>query len=152
MDERRLRVEGLARGLPDPRSLLEHASQRLDDWADRLKNGLRQLVRHDARRLADLPARLKHGVARILDQRRMALETLGGRLESHRLSHANILARGYALARDAAGAVVTSARAALPGADLSLEFHDGKLAVRVAGAASGSKPPPAPKREQGKLL
>jgi len=152
IDEKRLRVEGLARGLPDPRALLEHAVQRLDDWGERLKNGLRALVRHDSRRLADLPARLKHGVARILEQRRMALETLAGRLESHRLSHANILARGYALARDAAGAVVTSAKAVLPGADLALEFHDGKLAVRAMGASPGPKAKPAPKREQGKLL
>src|SRR5579885_3392869 len=35
LDERRLRVVGLGRGLPDPRSLLDAAAQRLDDRAER---------------------------------------------------------------------------------------------------------------------
>src|SRR5690606_27898406 len=34
--ERRVRVEGLSRGLPNPRRMLEEASQRLDDWSERL--------------------------------------------------------------------------------------------------------------------
>src|SRR5579863_9930566 len=43
-DERRLRIEGLSRGLPEPRSLLETATQRLDDRAERLANGLSQFL------------------------------------------------------------------------------------------------------------
>src|SRR5207244_263159 len=45
LDERRLRLVGLSRGLPDPRSLLEAAAQRLDDRAERLGNGLQQFLR-----------------------------------------------------------------------------------------------------------
>src|SRR5208282_4880445 len=43
-DERRLRLAAAARGLPDPRSLLENAQQRLDDRAERLALGLVQLL------------------------------------------------------------------------------------------------------------
>src|SRR5579885_1766313 len=45
LDERRLRVVGLGRGLPDPRSLLDAAAQRLDDRAERLGNGMQQFLR-----------------------------------------------------------------------------------------------------------
>src|SRR5437763_2960726 len=37
LSERRLRLEGLGRGLPDPRDLLGAAAQRLDDRAERLR-------------------------------------------------------------------------------------------------------------------
>jgi exodeoxyribonuclease VII large subunit len=156
LDERRLRIQDLARGLPDPRSLLENAQQRLDDRAERLALGLVQLLRIGFERLGHLPERLAQGFARLLQQRRLQLENLGGRLESHRLSHDNILKRGYALARDAAGSVVVSAKAILPGAELALEFHDGKVDVRAEGGPASGKPQkakkPGPGSDQGSLL
>ncbi len=42
--ERRGRIEGLARGLPDPRSILDTARQRLDDRAERLLLGFRGML------------------------------------------------------------------------------------------------------------
>ena len=152
LEERRVRVTGLGRGLPDPRSLLENAQQRLDDRAERLALGLVQLLRLGRERLGHLPERLSQGFARFLDQRRLRLETLASRLESHRLSHDNILKRGYALARDAAGAVVISAKAILPGASLALEFHDGRVAVRAEGGAPRPTKKPGSKPDQGSLL
>jgi len=152
VEERRMRVEGLARGLPDPRTLLENAQQRLDDRAERLALGLLQLLRFGRERLGHLPERLSQGFARLLEQRRLRLENLTGRLESHRLSHDNILKRGYALARDAAGAVVISAKAVLPGAELGLEFHDGRVAVRAEGGGRKPAKPPGSKPDQGSLL
>ncbi|MGA3304697.1 MAG: exodeoxyribonuclease VII large subunit [Stellaceae bacterium] len=152
LEERRMRVEGLARGLPDPRTLLENAQQRLDDRAERLALGLVQLLRFGRERLGHLPERLSQGFARLLEQRRLRLENLTGRLESHRLSHDNILKRGYALARDAAGAVVISAKAVLPGAELGLEFHDGRVAVRAEGGGRKPARKPGSKPDQGSLL
>src|SRR5579885_1068746 len=49
--ECRLHLAGLARGLPEPRSLLDAAAQRLDDRAERLRNGLRQMVALRGQRL-----------------------------------------------------------------------------------------------------
>jgi exodeoxyribonuclease VII large subunit len=152
LEEHRMRVEGLARGLPDPRTLLENAQQRLDDRAERLALGLVQLLRFGRERLGHLPERLSQGFARLLEQRRLRLENLTGRLESHRLSHDNILKRGYALARDAAGAVVISAKAVLPGAELGLEFHDGRVAVRAEGGGRKPARKPGSKPDQGNLL
>jgi exodeoxyribonuclease VII large subunit len=74
------------------------------------------------------------------------------------LSYRGVLARGFALVRDAHGATVRAAAAVAPGADLTLEFADGRLAATAEGRAAESstrpgqpKPasepkPPAPKR------
>ncbi len=176
IEHRFVRVEGLARGLPDPRSLLENALQRLDDRTERLRLGIAALLRargQDVQALgrllrrdvlereigrlrnavADLAARLAPATARLLQQRKMALAGCAGRLASWRQAQDKVLERGYVLVRDSKGAVLTSARAVTPGADLSLEFHDGKVAARAIGRKA-AKPatPPSPKREQGKLL
>jgi exodeoxyribonuclease VII large subunit len=41
VEERRIQVEGLGRGLPDPVRLLEELAQRLDERAERLANGIK---------------------------------------------------------------------------------------------------------------
>ncbi|MDE1968615.1 MAG: exodeoxyribonuclease VII large subunit [Alphaproteobacteria bacterium] len=171
-----VRVEGLARGLPDPRSLLETALQRLDDRSERLRLGIAALLRlrgqsvqalgrmlrrdileREVGRLRDgvanLAERLAPAAARLMQQREIALAGAAGRLASWRQAQNKVLERGYVLVRDAKGAVLTSAHAVVPGADLALEFHDGKVAARAIGREA-DKParPPAPKREQGKLL
>ena len=56
MAERRVRVEGLGRGLPDPWRLLEEISQRLDDRAERLVNAAANLVARRRGRVAELAA------------------------------------------------------------------------------------------------
>ena len=58
--ERRSRVEGLARGLGDPRSLLEGHAQRLDDRAERLGLAARTFVERRHTRLGELGAKLRH--------------------------------------------------------------------------------------------
>jgi exodeoxyribonuclease VII large subunit len=59
-------------------------------------------------------------------------------------SYQGVLARGFALVRDGEGRPVRSAAAAAPGATLSLEFHDGHLAVTAAGEAVPKPAPPRP--------
>ena len=172
--EARIRLEGFARGLPDPLSVIETKRQNLDDRAERLDHGLAQFLRARRERLAtlaahvrpailqteidqkrqrfgDFPPRLHQAMARLIERQRRMLEASAGRLESHRLALQQALERGYAIVRDAAGGVVTAAAAVAPGAALSLEFHDGKVDVVVARAPRRGQPK-APKREQGRLL
>ncbi|HZL60473.1 MAG TPA: exodeoxyribonuclease VII large subunit [Stellaceae bacterium] len=179
LDERRTRARDLARGLPDPRTLLEGAQQRLDDRAERLKNGFDQFLRLHGQRLqalgerlrrdildselgrlraraAELAARLKPALARLLHQQEVALAGTGGRLVNWQQAQQKVLERGYVRVRDAQGAVLIAAAQVAPGADLTLEFHDAAIGAR----ATGGKPPPPPlgkPREpapgnQGKLL
>ena len=60
LEERRLRVEGLGRGLPDPVRLLEDKSQRLDDRVERLVVAMAGLLERRRARLAEWSARLPH--------------------------------------------------------------------------------------------
>lgn len=53
------RLEGLARGLPEPARLLEVAWQRLDDETDRLRNAWRNLDGRQAQRVTALGGRLR---------------------------------------------------------------------------------------------
>ncbi len=156
LDERKLRLEALSRGLPEPVRLLEAASQRLDDRAERLANGLTQFlaVKRDrfrglaervgvaavqsrvgqARdRLAAFPERLMGALLRAMEREQHRLESLAGRLESNRQALLNVLERGFVLVRDAGGKPVISAAAIPPGAALTLRFHDGLVAATAEG-------------------
>ncbi len=174
VEERRVRLEGLGRGLPDPVRLLDQATQRLDDWSERLVNAGASAVERRGERLARLadPGRAllqlvavkRHGfdagrwaermapaARRFFERRGERVEQLGHRLDN--LSYRKVLGRGYALVRDQAGDAVTRAAAALPGMGVALEFSDGSVGATIDGAPIGGdgaqKPKPAAKRVRG---
>lgn len=170
LEDRRAKVEGLARGLPRPVTLMEHATQRLDDWSERLAASLPQLISRKQDRLTQAGAglRLPHlqrEIARYQEslgdyQRRMNgayLQKLTRREE--RLSHLmqlldsyhykKVLARGYAIVRSVEGELVASSADASQAGALELEFHDGKVAALVAGD-SALKPKSKPDKAKEK--
>ena len=57
---KKIKLEGLARGLPQPDHLLEEAIQRLDSETDRLDLSLKNRLKQNAERLDGLNARLRH--------------------------------------------------------------------------------------------
>jgi exodeoxyribonuclease VII large subunit len=59
------RLIGLARGLPDPRALLEHAAQRADDLAERLPHAWQRRLDRAQHALASLAARLSTPAQRL---------------------------------------------------------------------------------------
>ena len=179
LDERRLRVEAVARALPNPRRVIEDCLLRLDDRAERLRLALPNLLnRHDGE-LKRVSARLTHALdkaraaeaarlerdrlllsqaatrlpealARAVDTQTRRLETQGKLLESY--SYRKVLERGYAVVRDAAGHLAGAADA-VPGTVWRVEFGDGTADVTVGGPAA-AKPKgkgPADGR-QGSLL
>jgi exodeoxyribonuclease VII large subunit len=199
--ERRVRVEGLARGLVDPARLIGEMSQRLDDcvdrlfhtrrhyfgarlellarlgagfvtprqlidakrldlaqWLGRLQQGTERLVARSERDWARTAALLRpQALADLLHRGQMRLESLAALLDSY--SYERVLARGFALIRDAADNPVTTAAAVAPGTGLRIQFGDGEVGATATGAA---EPPPSRRREparrdkrddkQGKLL
>ncbi len=178
--ERQQSINGLARGLPDPSTLLGQASQRLDDLADRLPHGLHARVREYRRDFTGLAARLKlDELATRLPRHRASLDDLTARQAhafksritsaSEHLGHAaslltsysyqGVLARGFALVRDDAGNPVTSVKVAAKRRSLELEFADGRLSATAAGEGPARQKQPAkpkPSRnsddDQGRLL
>jgi exodeoxyribonuclease VII large subunit len=81
LDERRTRLEGLGRGLPEPRRLIELATQRLDDRAERLANAALNLLERRREQLARLPE-LKKALGQLIALKRHALLAATGGLRT----------------------------------------------------------------------
>ena len=181
LDDGRTRVDGLARGLPDLARLTEAAAQRLDDWAERLTNGLgvgldrrRAELARLAAMLPDLGQDIRHGLDRLAGLARSLVPAVKGLLRGHEsrlgqagallesASYQRVLERGFAMVGDASGATLRSIRAVAVGMDVALHFHDGDAGARVIGVSGGggsagprkkktAKPPPGD-GGQGSLL
>ncbi len=136
--DRRARLDGLARGLPDPGRIIEDMAQRLDEWTERLMNGLKGLVR----------------------DRSAGFSRAAALLES--FSYQRVLERGFALLNDDAGRPVCSLAGVSPGMGLEVRFHDGTAQVTVDEPGGGGEKPagkvrvpagkPPPDDGQGRLL
>ena len=96
LKEQRQTIDGLARGLPDPVTLLGQASQRLDELADRLPHGLLARVDRARGSLAEATARLGTP-ARLLRDAALRLQGPGNQLDQ--LFKADIKGRGRDLER-----------------------------------------------------
>ncbi len=97
----------------------------------------RQHIVRDRERIAALFERSGLAVNRLIERRFAALEGADKLLAA--LSYQGVLARGFALVRDTAGAPLRSAGAVSTGQALDIEFSDGHVSA-TATAASGSPP------------
>jgi exodeoxyribonuclease VII large subunit len=155
---------------------IAQASQRRVVAAERLSLSARALLRRRRDRQEALCARLKASklanaqaqrqaiardrerTLRLAERARRALLTslqrLSARIDNDTklltaLSYRSVLARGFALVRDGAGHPLHNAASVGPGAPLSIEFADGRVAAtadtdrRVPAAASPSQQKPA---------
>ncbi len=104
-----------------------------------------QLLR-DRAALTELQRRLEQAARRHLDVRRRGLEAAAGKLDA--MSPLKVLHRGYAVARDRDGHVLTDAATVPPGTRLRLQLAQGELACRVeeppVAAAEPAPPDPSP--------
>jgi len=158
------RLAALARHLPRRDALYAPQRQRLDDAGDKLDRCQRHRLAVTAERLASRAAALRPALlARAWDRDRARLQGLARLLAS--LDPRALLSRGYAMVRDARGAIVTHAARARAAGNLRLQFADGEVPVAVdarSDPTSGASPAPAPKalrraappprREQGELF
>ncbi|MBE1527712.1 exodeoxyribonuclease VII large subunit [Sphingopyxis sp. OAS728] len=155
------RLTALARHLPKRDALYAPQRQRLDDAGDRLDRSQRHRLAVISERLATRGAALRPALlARRWDRDRALLEGLGRLLDS--LDPRALLSRGYAMVRDAGGAIVTTAAKAQDAGHLRLQFADGDVPVQVSGSdvpppsmapkPARKAPPAEPKRGQGELF
>jgi exodeoxyribonuclease VII large subunit len=149
------------------RGQVAQARQRLTASDERMTLSVRALLRHRRDRFGGLEIRLKASklanaqaqrntiardrerVARLAERARRALATATQRLQARvahsgqllgALSYRSVLARGFVLVRDEQGHALRAAANVGPGARLSLEFSDG----RVAATADADRPVTAP--------
>ena len=145
----RERLAARVQRMPAPAALLAVQVQRLDGAGEKLR-----------RALADRTALARGELQRVGG--RLSLPLLSARLDRARdrwaalgqmlalLDYRQVLARGYAVVRDAAGQVVTQAAEARRLPALELEFADGR--VRTGTAPRPSAPRRAQPPDQAKLL
>jgi len=121
---------------PTPSAAAEAATpDRSDVLADlahlgaRLARGLAARSGRVAERLDRTVDRLAGAIERRLERHRLALAVTSGRLDA--LSPLRVLARGYALARDAEGRVLKRVAQLPPGLPFRLRVSDGEVAARV---------------------
>ena len=131
------------------RSLLRHRRDRYAGLAIRLKasklsnaQAQRQTIARDRERTLRLAERARRALATAM-QRHQARVAHSGQLLAA-LSYRSVLARGFALVRDEQGLAVHAAAAIGPGAHLTIEFADG----RVAATADADRPA-VPHRKAG---
>lgn len=159
LDTAKRDVSAAARGLPNLRRAVEEASQRLDDWSDRLGNALRvglrqrrarvpqrlpkpdRLVAEGRRRLSRETQDLQRSAQAVIRRKRQALEIQAKLLESY--SYERVLDRGFALVTATDGAAITSVVQVHAGEEVTIQLSDGKAAARIAGG-----PPAVPKRKR----
>src|SRR6266540_3540850 len=172
-ESRRNELRAAARALPGASELLAIPRQRLDHLGPALLRNRRDRfagleVRLKASKLSNAQAqrnaiaRDRERAQRLAERARRALETALQRLDARvahsgqllsALSYRGVLARGFALVRDAQGHAVHAAAAIGPSAHLSIEFADGRVGATAdadrppATSAAPSSPPKAAPRE-----
>jgi len=150
------------------RATLRHRRERFEGLAVRLQasrlanqQAQRMRIAREQERLQRLAERARRALTTLLERRSARLDSSAKLLTA--LSYRGVLARGFALVRDASGHAVHAAASVAAGAQLSVEFADGRVAVTAdggSGEATRSAPPsakPAPKRaakpiDQGSLF
>jgi exodeoxyribonuclease VII large subunit len=168
MDERRRHLGQLLRLLPKADSLFAVQNQRLDRAGDGLRKSLLGNLQTHRVYFSKVEARLRDRILKdrmaIGGERVATLAQRAGRAQAVRLarvrgqlegaareleliSYRAVLERGFALVRDANGAVRRRAGSIVAGESLTLTFVDGE--ARVVEAAGDTKSKPAPKRKLG---
>ncbi len=156
MQERKLHLQSAGRALPKPDDILAIARQRLDAAHGRLAPSLKSNVqRHGLmlarsagrlslrtlqNRLGDIQRRLPEAAARSERALRQLLARRSDRFNAEAkllqsMSYKSVLARGFAVVRDAAGKPIRAAANIKSNATLNIEFADGEVQAR-AGKAS----------------
>jgi exodeoxyribonuclease VII large subunit len=160
-DARRGELRSAARALPAADEVLALPRQRLDHAATALRRALhanaqihrvgysriagrlsahllRGTVERRRERLGAFATRAERALRNFVAARRARAERGGELLAAY--SYRGVLARGFALVRDAAGQPLRSAAAVSAGTPIEIEFADGRVGARSDGAPSADKP------------
>ncbi|MDR1063998.1 MAG: exodeoxyribonuclease VII large subunit [Azoarcus sp.] len=152
------RIDRCAPRLIHPRERLRRAREDLIRHEQRLRQAVTIHLGESAHHLSQLELRLR-AQRPVSAARRMRLDSLGERLERavhglcpaqrqrldalaaslrHLGPHA-VLARGYSIARDAAGNILRSAVDVRPGDALEIQFADGRIDAMAKAVRSGDR-------------
>ncbi|WP_189426370.1 exodeoxyribonuclease VII large subunit [Devosia pacifica] len=134
VEQSRLTFSPVSRELiPANRRLLERKANVLAGATARLApQVLRADLRQAVNRLTPLAQRLQPAAERIVDEQHRRLASMEQLLNS--LSYRSVVARGFAVVRDADGEVISAAASLAPGQGVNLDFADGTVGATISGA------------------
>lgn len=144
------RVLAAAKGnaIAAERTRIAHARDRLATLEARARNAFGQSLVQRRDRAAALSQRAERAFGQAVHRRADRVASLWALIRS--LGPEAVLARGYALIRDEAGALLRSVAEAQPGRALNVQLADGRFDVTVAGGGPGaSRPSPRPAARKG---
>lgn len=129
LQQKRNLLLATARALLTPRQLLETMTQRLDDRTERLMACLPNILQKKLQALSLASALLRpQPLLRFLENQQDRLNNYARLLDSYH--YKRVLERGFALVRNEAGALVTSAKSVKAGTALSVELKDGTVKTK----------------------
>lgn len=139
-------------GIERRRDRFEHLSLRLKAARLAYAHARRSQIERARERTLALFARAKLATTALLQHRAARLERAGRLLAA--VSYRGVLARGFALVRDADGRPLRTAAAVKAGARLNIEFADGRVratadAPSAAAAPQSAGPAKPPRRSSG---
>jgi len=137
------------------RTNVERRRERYSGIAQRLRASLsaniaaaRTRIARQGERVAMFAARAGRAVGNLIAARRARSERGAGLLAA--FSYRGVLARGFALIRDAAGRPLRSAAAVSAGMPIEIEFSDGRVGARAEGAPSAAAASAEPAKSRGR--
>ena len=127
-EERRNRLEGLSRGIPNLEQILAESRQKFDDRVERLELAFKNMLRNKQNQIAQISLKPYH-ILNIFEKKQENLKNLALRLES--VSIDSVLSRGFAWVKDNRQKTVYSVAQAQKKPTLEIKFIDGSIKTRT---------------------
>ena len=127
-EERRNRLEGLSRGIPNLEQILAESRQTLDDRIERLQLAFKNLLKSKQNQIAQTSLR-PYYILNIFEKKQENLKNLALRLDS--VSIDSVLSRGFAWVRDNRRQTVYSVAQARKSPSLEIRFIDGCIKTKT---------------------
>ena len=137
LSRRRVALDALGarRCLTDPLALVRERTTDLMQTEQRLHDAIPRALSRSGERCDQLASRLEGAAGKMLQPAESTLSRLAASLDA--LSPLSVLARGYAIARDARGGVLKDASALVPGDAVSVFLGDGSFDATVTKVNQG---------------
>lgn len=127
-EERRNRLEGLSRGIPNLEQILAESRQTLDDRIERLQLAFKNLLKSKQNQITQTSLR-PYYILNIFEKKQENLKNLALRLDS--VSIDSVLSRGFAWVRDNRRQTVYSVAQARKSPSLEIRFIDGCIKTKT---------------------
>ena len=149
LNEYKNRIEGLARGIPNLKQILEESEQKLDYRVERLQNAIKNLITQKKNILA-LSEIKDIYVKSLIERYSEKLEGLSCRLDG--VSIDSVLRRGFAWIKGDSNQTIYTQKDAKKQQTLNIKFADGELTIQTDNKNSSNNKIKKEEKPQGSLF